>query len=369
MGKAHANAWRQARRFFELPLLPELAAVAARDAESLAAFAEQWEIPRHSTDWNELCEADDIDLVDILTPNDLHADPAWAAFASGKHVACEKPLAPSLQVARTMRDAAASHPEQRSFVWFNYRRCPAIGLAKRLIESGRLGKILQVRARYLQDWGGPETPRSWRFDKSQAGSGALGDLAAHSVDLARFLTGEEIHSVHGALAMTEYHERPDPSQPGRFATSDVDDAMIFLARFANGAIASFEASRLAAGYQNANQIEVHGSEGSIRWDFEDMNLLWHYDGAAEPAEAGWRRIIATRAGEHPYVANWWPDAHVLGYEHGFVNMAADICRVLAGQEPELPLPDFDDAYETQRVLEAAMLSADQRCMIPLHEIH
>ena len=369
MGKAHANAWCQAPRFFELPLHPELAGVAARDAASLAAFAERWDIPRHSTDWRELCADEGVQLVDVATPNFLHGEQAWAALEHGKHVACEKPLANDLDAARSMRDAAAARPQQKTFVWFNYRRCPAIGLAWHLLREGRLGKVLQIRARYLQDWGGPETERSWRFERKEAGSGALGDLAAHAVDLARFLTGDEVTEISGSILHTEYHQRPDPARPGSLATSDVDDVALFLASFAGGAVASFEATRLAAGYQNANQIEIHGSEGSIRWDFEDMNVLWHYDGSAESGEAGWRRIIATKAGEHPYVKNWWPDAHVLGYEHGFVNMVADICRVLAGEPAELPLPDFADAYETQRVLEAAARAADERCAIPLSQIH
>ncbi|PIE21837.1 MAG: dehydrogenase [Planctomycetota bacterium] len=369
MGKAHANAWTQAPKFFELPLHPKLAAVAARDAKSLASFAKRWQIPQQSCDWKQLCADESIHLVDIATPNALHPEQAWAALEHGKHLACEKPLAGDLNSARSMRDAAAARPEQKSFVWFNYRRCPAIGLAYQLLRAGRLGKVLQIRARYLQDWGGPETERSWRFEKKHAGSGALGDLAAHAVDLARFLTGDEVSEVSGSILHTEYEQRPDPAKPGSTALSDVDDVALFLAKFEGGAVASFEATRLAAGYQNANQIEIHGSKGSLRWDFEDMNLLWHYDGEAPAAEAGWRRIIATKAQAHPYVQNWWPDAHLLGYEHGFVNMAADICRVLAGEPEELPLPDFADAYETQRVLEAAAHAASERCAIPLRQIH
>lgn len=266
-----------------------------------------------------------------------------------------------------MRDAA-KRSGCKTFVWFNYRRCPAVGTAYRLIREGRLGKIYHVRATYLQSWGGPATPLSWRFQKKLAGSGAHGDLNAHLVDLARFLTGDSIDRVHGAIASTFVKDRPLLSNPKRKGRSNVDDALQFLATFRSGATASFEASRLAPGHLNRNTIEINGEKGSIAFDFEDMNVLRFFDAADGAREGGWRRIMCTSAGNHPYMEAWWPDAHVLGYEHGFTNMAADIMRVIAKRKPELPLPDFADAYETQRVLEAALVSAKEGCAVSMREI-
>jgi len=363
MGRAHSNGWGQVSRFFDLPLNARLHTVAAREPKSLAEFAGRWGWASWSADWTTLADDPEIDLVDIGTPNHLHREQALRMLAAGKHVACEKPLAGTLDDARAMRDAARA-AEARTFVWFNYRRCPAIGLAYRLIREGRLGAIRHVRATYLQSWGGPETPLSWRFQRSLAGSGAHGDLNAHIVDLARFLTGDEIVEVSGAIAETFVHQRPLPDGSG-VGESDVDDCVLFLARFGSGAVGSFEASRLASGHQNRNTIELNGDLGSVRFDFEDMNILSFFDASDGARESGWRRIMCTAAGEHPYVDAWWPDAHVLGYEHGFVNMAADILRVLGGLEPELPLPDFEDAYQTQRVLEAALVAARERRPVAL----
>lgn len=365
MGRAHSNAWGQAGRFFALPLRPHLHTVAARDAASLAAFAERWGWANHTSNWRDLPANDDIHLVDLATPNDFHAEPAIAMLEEGKHVACEKPLARTLDEARTMRDAAAVS-SAKTFVWFNYRRCPAAAFAHQLVKEGALGRIYHVRARYLQSWGRPETPMAWRFDKARAGSGAHGDLNAHIVDLARFLTSEEVTEIHGAVARTFITERT--GEDGKRATSDVDDCVNFLATMSGGAVASFEASRLATGRLNDNIIEINGERGALRFSFEDMNVLRFYDAADKPRTDGWRRIMCTHAEAHPYVANWWPDAHLLGYEHGFVNMAADILRVLGGEPPEVPLPDFADAYETQRVLEAALVSAENRCPVSLAEI-
>jgi len=366
MGRAHSNAWAQAARFFELPLRPELALVCGRDRAELATFASRWGWSRWTTDWRDLAQDDSISLVDIGTPNHLHAEQAIAMLEAGKHVGCEKPLAATLDDARAMRDAAKAS-RARTFVWFNYRRCPAIALAWQLLREGRLGRVYQVRASYLQDWGGPATPMSWRFKKKDAGSGAHGDLNAHLVDLARFLLGEEITEVHGAVARTFVRERPVTGSRSR-GRSDVDDAVLFTASFRSGAVASFEATRLATGNQNAHRIEVNGELGSLRWDFEAMNLLEFYDATLDRRTAGWRRIMATDGETHPYAAAYWPAAHLLGYEHTFINMAADICRVLGGGKPEVPLPDFADAYETQRVLEAAMVAARERSAVRISEI-
>lgn len=374
MGRAHSNAWGQANRFFDLPRAAVLHTVAARDEKSLVAFARQFGWAHSTTDWRSIADDPAVDLVDVSTPNDAHKDASIAMLEAGKHVACEKPLAGTLADARTMRDAAAKAKRRaKTFVWFNYRRCPAIGLAWQLMREGKLGRIYHVRASYLQSWGGPETPLSWRFQKKIAGSGAHGDLNAHIVDLARFLLGEEITEIHGAVARTFITERTVPSAKGvaskKKGKSDVDDAVLFLASFEGGAIASFEATRVATGHLNANSIEIDGEKGSIAFDFEDLNVLQYHDATLGPRTAGWRRIVATSAaGGHPYVANWWPDAHMLGYEHGFTNMAADILRVLGGEKPELPLPDFEDAYQTQRVLEAALRSADEQCAVRLDDV-
>lgn len=376
MGRAHSNAWSQVNKFFELPRRCELATIAARDERELAGFAKKWGWGKHTVDWRSIAADPEIELVDVATSNDAHAEQALAMLEAGKHVACEKPLAGTLADARTMRDAAARAAKKKrkgraspsTFVWFNYRRCPAVALAWQMVRAGALGRIYHVRAQYLQSWGGPGTPMSWRFQKQTAGSGAHGDLNAHIVDLARFLTGEEIVEIHGAVARTFVNERTIAGTKKK-AKSDVDDAVLFLASFSGGAVASFEATRVATGHLNANSIELDGEKGSLRFQFESMNELWFHDATLGPRTAGWRRIVATStAGEHPYAANWWPDAHVLGYEHGFTNMAADIVRVLSGERPIVPLPDFADAYETQRVLEAALFSARERTAVKLAQV-
>lgn len=366
MGRAHSNAWGQVGKFFDLPLVPRLVAVSARDPATLGPFALRWGFERYTTDWRLLAHDPEIQLVDVTTPNHVHAEQAIAMLEAGKHVACEKPLAGTLADARAMRNAAR-RSRTRTFVWFNYRRCPAIGLAWGLIQDGALGRIHHVRAHYLQSWGGKETPLLWRFRKGQAGSGAHGDLNAHSIDLARFLSGQEVVSVEGAVARTFIQKRKiaGSRKTGR---STVDDATLFLATMSDGAIASFECSRVATGHLNDNTIELNGERGSVRFSFEDMNVLWYFDATLPKGTQGWRRIMASTAGEHPYVANWWPEAHLLGYEHTFVNMAADVLRVLGRRRPELPLPDFSDAYETQRVLEAAMISAKEHTAIPMREV-
>ncbi|MED5330511.1 MAG: Gfo/Idh/MocA family oxidoreductase [Planctomycetota bacterium] len=366
MGRAHSNAYSQVCKHFDLPLVPVMDTIAARDGGELEPFAEQWGWQRWTDRWQDLAQNEDIELVDVATPNDVHLDQTVAMLEAGKHVACEKPLAGTLADARQMRDAAKK-AKGKTFVWFNYRRCPAVGLARQLVLEGRIGRVYHVRAHYLQSWGGPETPLVWRFQKRRAGSGAHGDLNAHIVDLARFITGEEITEVHGATSRTFIKKRKVPGST-REGRSDVDDAVGFLAAMSGGGMASFEASRLAHGHQNRNVVEVNGEKGSVRWDFEDMNVLEFCDAQDGDREGGWRRIMCTSAGNHPYVEAWWPDAHVLGYEHGFVNMAADMFRSLARRKTELPLPDFEDAYQTQRVLEAATLAAKNRCSIKLSEV-
>ena len=369
MGRAHSNAFGQVAKFFDLPRPPAQHTIAARDGAELATFGPRWGWAHHTTRWEDIAEDESIELVDVATPNHVHAKQSIAMLAAGKHVACEKPLAGTLEDARAMRAAAkrAAKKGLKTFVWFNYRRAPAIGLAYRLIREKRIGRVYHVRASYLQSWGGKDTPLVWRFQKRHAGSGAHGDLNAHIVDLARFLVGEEVTEIHGAVSRTFINERTVPGTR-RKGRSDVDDAVLFLASFQGGAVASFEATRLAAPHQNANQIEINGERGSLRWNFEDMNVLEFHDQSLGAREGGWRRIMCTSAGNHPYAEAWWPDAHVLGYEHGFTNMLADVCRAVARKKPELPIPDFEDAYQTQRVLEAALLSARNRCAVKLSQV-
>jgi predicted dehydrogenase len=366
MGKAHSNAWVQAPRFFNLPATPTLEVVAARDAGYLAGFAPRWGWRRWTVRWEEAVVDPEVGLVDVATPNHLHRDQSLAALEAGRHVACEKPLAGSLAHAREMAEAAA-RSAGRTFVWFNYRRVPALAHAQRLLAGGLVGRVLHVRAVYLQSWGGPDTPLAWRFRGEEAGSGAHGDLNAHIIDLARFLTGDELVEVTGAIEARFVPERPLPEDPSRRAPSTVDDAVLFLGRFAGGAVASFEATRLATGYKNSHRIEIHGEDGAIRFDFERMNELGVFDARLASAERGWRTVLVTDP-DHPYASAWWPDGHWLGYEHTFVNQAADIVCALSGVEPPVPLPDFADAYETQRVMEAAIISARERCPIPLTEV-
>lgn len=378
MGRAHSNAYLKAPKFFNLPVTPVMHTIVGRDLISLAPFADRWGWENYSTTWKDVIKETDVDLIDISTPNNNHAEQAVAALSAGKHVACEKPLAGTLKDARLMKNAATKAKKCKTFVWYNYRRCPAVALAHQMIKEGKLGRIYHVRAHYLQDWGTQEVPLAWRFQKKYAGSGAHGDLNAHIIDMARFVTGLEITEVTGAISETFITERVNPSSTGKAASGrkkratmgkvDVDDAVLFLTRFQNGVIGTFEASRLAIGHQNNNGIEINGEKGSVKFNFEDMNLLHYYNAEEEESTAGWRRIMCTKAGEHPYAGAWWPDAHIIGYEHSFVNMVADMMAVLDGQEPIVPVPDFADAYETQRVLEAALLAAKNRCAVKLTEV-
>ena len=377
MGRAHSNAYMQARRFFNLPVRPVMHTIVARDLIALAPFADRWGWKNYKTDWKEAIKDPELDLIDISTPNNNHAELALAAISAGKHVACEKPLAGTLKDARQMKNAAARSRRSTTFVWFNYRRCPAVALAHQMVKDGTLGRVYHVRARFLQSWAKPDVPLGWRFQKKYAGSGAHADLNSHIIDMARFITGLEFVEVSGAISETFISQREAPQLRPKAAVRrrrptlgkvDVDDAFLFLARFQNGAIGTFESSRLAPGHDNTNWIEINGEHGSLRFSFEDMNLLWYYNAADEPRRAGWQRIMCTSAGHHPYAGAWWPDGHVVGYATTFVNMVADMMAKLGGEEPTVPLPDFADAYETQRVLEAALLAAKNRCAIKLTEI-
>ena len=366
MGVAHSQAWRNAPRFFDLPLHPRMAAVAGRDRSRVDAAAARlgWESTESS--WQALVARDDIDLIDVCTPGDTHAEIAIAALEAGKHVLCEKPLANSVEEAEAMVRAAekAAANGVRAMVGFTYRRVPAIALARQLVAEGRIGTIHHVRAQYLQDWiVDPEAPLSWRLERARAGSGALGDIGAHIIDLAQFITGDTIATVTGRLE-TFVKERPLPAEAhtglsGAAGTSgrgpvDVDDAAAFLAHFRGGALGVFEATRFANGRKNAIRIEINGSRGSLAFDFEDMNVLHFFDGSEDATTAGFRRILVTEP-EHPYVSAWWPAGHLIGYEHGFTHQVVDLVTDIAGGVD--PTPSFADGLQVQRVLAAVEASS------------
>jgi predicted dehydrogenase len=366
MGRAHSNAYRQVAAFFpEVALRPALRAICGRDEAAAAAAAAQFGWQSTETDWRRLVARDDIDLVDISTPGDTHAPIAIAAAEAGKHILCEKPLANTLAEARQMAEAAA-RAGVVNMVMFNYRRVPAVQLARRLVESGRLGTIYHWRAVYLQDWiMDPNFPLVWRLQKDVAGSGALGDLGAHIVDLARFLVGE-IAEVTG-LTHTFIKQRPleasSDSSLGAKAGAGVgevtvDDAALFLARFQSGALGSFEVTRFAKGRLNGNNFEINGSKGSLRFNLERLNELEVLLEDDQADVAGWRTVNVTSGAHHPYVANWWPAGHIIGYEHTFTHAVLDLLNGIAAGAS--PAPTFDDGVRCQAVLEAVERSAGSR---------
>lgn len=370
MGAAHSQGWRTAGRVFDLPLNPVQAVICGRDAAAARAAADRHGWACVETDWRALVERDDVDLVDICTPGDSHAEIALAALAAGKHVLCEKPLANTVEEATSMTRAAEEAFErgQVAMVGFNYRRVPATALARSMVAEGRLGALRHVRVTYLQDWlVDPEFPLTWRLRKELAGSGALGDLGAHIIDLAQYLAGERLTGV-SALTETFVRERPLPggATSGLSAVSangsgqvTVDDAALFTGRLPSGALASFEATRYATGRKNSLRIELNGELGSIAFDLERLNELSYHDGREPGAHAGFRRILVTEP-DHPYLDAWWPPGHGLGYEHTFVHQARDLVHAVAeGRRPE---PSFADGLQVQRVLAAVEESAEKNAV-------
>lgn len=357
MGRAHSNAYRQVARFFpDVALRPALKAICGRDEAAVRAAAEQLGWEEVETDWRALVARDDIGLIDISTPGDTHAPIALAAAAAGKHIFCEKPLANTLAEARQMAEAVAQAGVV-GMVCFNYRRVPAVQLARRLIDQGKIGTIYHWRATYLQSWLlSPEFGMTWRMRKEQAGSGALGDLGAHIVDLARFLVGE-IASVTG-LSETFIKERPLPGGGAEPVT--VDDAALFLARFSGGAVGSFEATRFATGRRNYNRFEINGSKGSIAFNLERLNELEVYfqDDAADTQ--GFRSVLVTEA-DHPYVGSWWPSGHIIGWEHTFTHAIYDLLNGIAAGTS--PAATFADGLRCQAVLEAVERSAGSKSWV------
>ena len=366
MGAVHSQAWRSAGRFFDLPLATVMTALCGRDAGAANAAAERMGWSSVETDWKDLVKRDDVHLVDICTPGDTHAEIAIAALEAGKHVLCEKPLANTVSEAEAMVEAAAA-AERRgvySMVGFNYRLVPGIALARKLVADGRLGTIRHVRAQYLQDWiVDPDFPLVWRLQKDKAGSGALGDIGAHIIDLAQHVAGSAITGVSG-LTETFVKERPLPEASSGLSASGggetgqvtVDDAALFMARFESGALGSFEATRFASGRKNAIRLEINGSDGSLAFDFESMNELQFHDHTEDSETAGFRRILVTEP-SHPYTRAWWPPGHGLGYEHTFIHEVVELVSAIGSGRP--PAPSFADGLQIQQVLAAVERSATE----------
>jgi predicted dehydrogenase len=370
MGAAHSQAWRTVNRVFDLPARARMALICGRDESKVATAASRLGWDGHTTDWRELIARDDIDVVDVCTPGDSHAEITIAALAAGKHVLCEKPLANTVDEARAMVAAAAKAQAAgvRSMCGFNYRRVPAVSLMRQLVDSGRLGVIRHVRAVYLQDWiVDPQFPLVWRLQRDRAGSGALGDIGAHIIDLTQFVTGQRISGV-SAITETFVKERPLPAASSGLAASagngaeilatgpvTVDDAAIFVARLDGGALATYEASRFATGRKNALRVEINGSLGSVVFDLERLNELEFYDASGPTAEQGFNRILVTEP-DHPYLSAWWPPGHIIGYEHSFTHEMRDFVEAIAtGTDPS---PSFADALQVQLVLDAVVRSAE-----------
>ena len=353
MGRAHSNAWRQAPRFFNLKANVELHTICGRNPAGVQAARAQLGWQHAATDWREVVESPLIDIVDIGAPNDLHAEIAIAAARNGKHILCEKPLALNVKQAEAML-AAAQKAKVVHMICHNYRRIPALALARKMIGEGALGKLFHFHARYAQDWlVDPESPINWRLQKETSGSGANGDINAHIIDLGRYLVGE-FQAICGMLH-TFVAERPLAEALSRgmrkMAKVTVDDAALLIGRMDNGVLANLEATRFAAGRKNHIAIEINGSKGSLYFDFEDMNRLKYFNGDDPKDRQGFRDILVTeRGGVHPYVGHWWPPGHLIGYEHTFIHTIADFVNACVEGKPVQPT--FEDGVKNQRVLAA-----------------
>ncbi len=357
MGRAHSNAYRKVNNFFDLEYQPVLKAICARNADNAAAFAKKWGYESIETDWRKLIEREDIDAIDICTPNNSHADIAIAAARAGKMILCEKPLSmdgpEGVKMVKAVEKAKVPN-----MVWYNYRRVPAVTMAKQLIEEGRLGKIFHYRAKFLQDWTiSPELPQGgaglWRLDVKAAGSGVTGDLLAHCIDTAVWLNG----GMDSVTAMTEtFIKERKHNLTGKTEKVGIDDACAFLARFQNGSLATFESTRYARGHKALYTFEINGEKASIFWDLHDLHRLQYFDHQDEGKLRGWRSIHVTdHGGEHPYMDKWWVPGLQIGYEHSFIHQVADFLDGLATGKPAGPT--FRDALETQYVCDAVLKSA------------
>ena len=356
MGRAHSNAYATVSNFFDLEYTPVLKAVCARDQEKAQAFADNWGYESVESDWRALLARDDIDAVDVCVPNNLHKEICLEAAKAGKMILCEKPLSMNVAEGEEMCQAVEA-AGVKNIVWYNYRRCPAVTLAKQLIDEGRLGRIFHYRAQFLQDWtisedlplGGKDL---WRLDVKEAGSGVTGDLLAHCIDTALWLNG----GVDSVTAMTEtFIKQRKHQDTGEVFDVGIDDACAFLARFTNGSLAVFESTRYARGHKALNTFEINGENASIKWDLHDLHRLEYFDYNDESQLRGWRSIHVSD-GDHPYMGNWWVPGLQIGYEHSFVHQVADFLKSLEdGQAPAGPT--FRDALETQKVCDAVLDSA------------
>lgn len=353
MGRAHSNAWRQVARFFDLPADVRMAVICGRDGGGARRAAIKFGWEKFETDWRKVTADPEIDVVDICTPNDSHAEIAIAAARTGKAILCEKPLAQNTIEARRMVEAV-KRARVTNMVCHNYRRTPAIALAKEMIADGEIGsRIFHFRARYAQDWIADENfPLVWRLQSKIAGSGALGDIGSHIIDLARFLVGE----IAGVSATMETFVKRRPLEKNRKTLSevDVDDAVAVIGKFRNGAILTLEATRFAQGRKNQLAFEINGSSGSLAFDLEKMNRLRFYNATDPERSRGFREIIVTES-DHPYMKRWWPPGHLLGYEHSFIHTVADFVNAVIARKRVQP--NFADGLETQRALDAIAQSA------------
>ncbi|HZU35318.1 MAG TPA: Gfo/Idh/MocA family oxidoreductase [Gemmataceae bacterium] len=355
MGRAHSNAYHKVNNFFELGHRPVLKVACGRNLDKTKAFAEQWGYESVESDWQKVLARKDVDLVDICTPNNTHAEIATAAAKAGKMILCEKPLAMNAEEGQRMVEAVekAGVP---NMVWYNYRRIPAVTLAKQLIDEGRLGKIFHYRAKFLQDWTiSPELPQGgqglWRLDVAAAGSGVTGDLLAHCIDTALWLNGD----LATLTAMTEtFIKERKHNLTGKVEKVGIDDAAIFMGRFRNGSLANFESTRYARGHKALYTFEINGEHASIFWDLHDLHRLQYFDHRDQGIVRGWRSVHVTD-GDHPYMGHWWVPGLQIGYEHSFVHQVADF---LEGVEKGKPAePTFRDALRTQMVCDAILKSA------------
>lgn len=375
MGRAHSNAWSQLNKFFDTEYEICLKAVAGKNEERTRQFAERWGYESYTTDWHTLLDREDIDVIDILTPTYLHKEMAVAAMKAGKHVICEKPCSLTWEECHEMAETAAKAGVV-SYLNHNYRRVPAVALAKQMIEEGKLGTIYHYRGSYLQEWIMDENfPVTWQLKKETAGGGALYDLASHNVDLARYLVGEPVAVT--AMLRTFVKERPEPGENSAvFSAGDtsgsqkklpvtVDDAASLVLEFENGAMGSLEASRFATGRKNYNCFEIYGSKGALCFDLERMNELQYYDNTEPNAQRGYRTILVTE-GEHPYVGAWWPQGHIIGYEHTFVHAFKEFVHAIA--EGGSMTPDFTDGEKIIRTLQAAQISSREGRKVLLSEL-
>src|SRR5438105_1965167 len=361
MGRAHSNAYRKVNHFFDLKYQPILKAVCARNADNAKAFAEKWGYASVETDWHKLIERDDVDLIDICTPNNTHAEIAIAAARAGKMILCEKPLALNAEEAEKMV-AAVEKAKVANMVWYNYRRCPAVVLAKQLIDEGKLGRIFHYRAKFLQDWTiSPDLPQGgtalWRLDVKAAGSGVTGDLLAHCIDTAMWLNG----GIDEVSALTEtFIKQRQHNLTGKVEPVGIDDASLFLARFRNGSLATFEATRYARGHKALYTLEINGENASIMWDRHDLHRLQYFDHRDEGRLRGWRSLHITDR-DHPYMAHWWVPGLQIGYEHSFIHQAADFLAALG--EGKTASPTFREGLLTDDVTDAVLASAANRSWV------